>query len=50
VLLVDTNIWLSAAGRSSDRRAECAGLVTQRSHELAAPVLVIAETGWLLLD
>jgi uncharacterized protein len=50
VLLVDTNIWLAAADRRSDRHAECAALLRARRGELAAPVPVIAEASWLILD
>jgi len=50
VLLVDTNIWLAAADRRSDRHAECSALVRDHRKDLAAPVTVIAETSWLILD
>jgi predicted nucleic acid-binding protein len=50
VLLADTNIWLAAADRRSDRHAECAALVRKHRGELASPVPVIAETAWLILD
>lgn len=50
MLLVDTNIWLAAADRSSNRHADCAAVLADHARELAAPVPVIAETGWLLLD
>jgi uncharacterized protein len=47
VLPVDTNIWLAAADRRSDRHEECAALLRSRHGEL---VPVIAETSWLILD
>lgn len=50
MLPVDTNIWLAAADRRSDRHGECASLLSARQGELAAPVPVIAETSWLILD
>lgn len=50
MLPVDTNIWLAAADRRSDRHDECAALLRSRHGELAAPVPVIAETSWLILD
>jgi hypothetical protein len=50
VLLADTNIWLAAADRRSDRHRDCAGLVREHRGELAAPVPVIAEASWLILD
>jgi predicted nucleic acid-binding protein len=50
VLLVDTNVWLAAGDRRAARHRKCAGLLDDHSDELAAPVPVIAETGWLLLD
>jgi predicted nucleic acid-binding protein len=50
VLPVDTNIWLAAADRRSDRHGECASLLRDHRGELAAPVPVIAETSWLILD
>ncbi|HLI37270.1 MAG TPA: PIN domain-containing protein [Streptosporangiaceae bacterium] len=49
-MLVDTNIWLAAADRRSDRHAQCAALLRSRRGELAAPVPVIAEASWLILD
>lgn len=50
MLLADTNIWLAAADRRSGRHGECAALVRGHRGELAAPVPVIAETAWLILD
>jgi len=50
VLLVDTNIWLAAADRRSDRHSECAAILRSHRGELAAPIPVIAETAWLILD
>jgi uncharacterized protein len=50
VLLADTNIWLAAADRRSDRHGECASLLRGHRGELAAPVPVIAEASWLILD
>jgi predicted nucleic acid-binding protein len=50
VLLADTNIWLAAADRRSNRHRECAAILREHSAGLAAPVPVIAETSWLILD
>jgi len=50
VLLVDTNIWLAAADRRSDRHDDCAQVLLDRRSELASTVPVIAETAWLILD
>jgi len=50
VLLADTNIWLAAADRRSDRHGECSAVLRGHRGELAAPVPVIAETSWLILD
>lgn len=50
MLPVDTNIWLAAADRRSDRHAECAALFRRHRGELAVPVPVIAEASWLILD
>ena len=50
MLAVDTNIWLAAAGRRSDRHEECAALLRRHRGDLAAPVPVIAEASWLILD
>jgi predicted nucleic acid-binding protein len=50
VLPVDTNIWLAAADRRSDRHGECAALLRSHRGELAATVPVIAEASWLILD
>jgi uncharacterized protein len=50
VLLADTNIWLAAADRRSDRHDDCATLLRSHRGELAAPVTVIAEASWLILD
>lgn len=50
MLLADTNIWLAAADRRSDRHAECGVLLRRHRGELAAPVPVIAEASWLILD
>ena len=49
-MLVDTNVWLAAADRRSDRHAECAALVRTHEGHLASPVHLVAETSWLLLD
>lgn len=49
-MLVDTNIWLAAGDRRSARHAECAQLLADHAGQLACPVPVIAETGWVLLD
>ena len=50
MLLADTNIWLAAADRRSDRHDDCATLLRSHRGELAAPVTVIAEASWLILD
>jgi predicted nucleic acid-binding protein len=50
VLLVDTNVFLAAADRRSDRHGECASLLRTHAAELATTVPVIAETSWLILD
>jgi predicted nucleic acid-binding protein len=50
VLLVDTNIWLAAADRRSDQHEQCAALLRRHRGELTAPVPVIAEASWLILD
>jgi uncharacterized protein len=50
VLIVDTNVWLAAADRRSDRHGDCSAVLRTHHHELAAPVPVIAETSWLILD
>jgi uncharacterized protein len=50
VLLVDTNVWLAAADRSSNRHEACAKLIADPANEPASTVPVIAETAWLLLD
>jgi uncharacterized protein len=50
VLLADTNIWLAAADRRSDRHGECAAVLREHRGQLAAPVPVIAEASWLILD
>lgn len=50
MLLVDTNVFLAAADRRSDRHDECAALLRAHGSELATTVPVIAETSWLILD
>lgn len=50
MLLVDTNIWLADGDRRSAHHHACAHLLADHLGELAAPVPVIAETAWLLLD
>lgn len=50
MLLVDTNIWLTAGDRRATRHGDCSKLLAEHAGELAVPVPVIAETGWLLLD
>ena len=50
MLIVDTNIWLAAADRRSDRHSECSAVLRAHGRELAAPVPVIAEASWLMLD
>jgi predicted nucleic acid-binding protein len=50
MLLVDTNIWLSAADRRSELFRVCVELLESHLGDLAAPTPVIAETSWLILD
>lgn len=50
MLLVDTNVWLSAADQRSQRHRDSVALLTAHEHELAAPAPVIAESAWLILD
>ncbi len=50
MLLVDTNVWLAAADRRSDRHSDCAQVVRAHRGELASTVPVIAESSWLILD
>lgn len=50
VLLVDTNVFLAAADRRSDRHSECAALLRAHASDIATTVPVIAETSWLILD
>jgi uncharacterized protein len=50
VLIVDTNIWLSAADRRSVRHLACLELLAAHRGQLASPVPVIAESSWLILD
>lgn len=50
MLLVDTNIWLAAADRSSRHHEACAQLLALHRAELTSTVPVIAEAAWLLLD
>lgn len=50
MLLVDTNVWLAAADRSSRQHSACAQLLAIHAGELASTVPVVAETAWLLLD
>jgi uncharacterized protein len=50
VLLVDTNVFLAAADRRSDRHGECAALLRAHASEIATTVPVVAETSWLILD
>lgn len=49
-MLVDTNIWLAAGDRGSRDHAACRKVLADHRGDLAAPVPVIAETAWLLLD
>lgn len=49
-MLVDTNIWLAAGDRRSRDHAACRKVLADHRGDLAAPVPVIAETAWLLLD
>lgn len=48
--MVDTNVWLAAADRRSDRHRACVELLAAHASELASLVPVIAETSWLILD
>ena len=50
MLLVDTNVWLAAADRRSDRHHDSVQLLAANRGQLAAPVPVIAESSWLILD
>lgn len=50
MLLIDTNVWLAAADRRSDRHRDCVELLASHAGGLIAPVPVIAETSWLILD
>lgn len=50
MLLVDTNVWLSAADGRSARHDESVALLREHQRELATTVPVIAETSWLILD
>lgn len=50
MLIVDTNVWLAAADRRSDRHQGCAAVLRANPGGLAVPVPVIAETSWLMLD
>ncbi len=50
MLLVDTNVWLAAADRRSDRHSDCAQVVRAHRGELASTVPAIAESSWLILD
>lgn len=49
MLLIDTNIWLSAADERSQRYTESASVLADHEGQLAATVPVIAETSWLIL-
>jgi predicted nucleic acid-binding protein len=48
VLLVDTNLWLIAADRRSDRHDEIVTLL--EGQDWASPTPVITETAWMILD
>lgn len=50
MLLVDTNIFLAAADRRSDRHQVCAAILRDHQGELATTVPVVAEASWLILD
>lgn len=50
MLLVDTNIFLAAADRRSDRHEVCAAILRDHQGELATTVPVTAEASWLILD
>jgi len=44
VLLVDTNVWLSAADVRSERHDDSVALLSEHRDELATTVPVIAES------
>lgn len=48
MLLVDTNIWLVAADRRSDRHEEITRLLASEA-DWVSPTPVVAETAWLIL-
>lgn len=50
MLIVDTNICLAAADRRSEHHGDCGAVLRAHVGELAAPVPVIAEASWLILD
>lgn len=50
MLLVDTNVWLSAADRRSTWHSSSVAVIRAHESELATTVPVIAETSWLILD
>lgn len=50
MLLVDTNIWLAAADRRSESHQQASEILSTHRGQLAAPVAVIAEAAWLILD
>lgn len=50
MLLIDTNVWLSAADDRSARHADSATVIEEHRGELFATVPVIAESSWLILD
>ena len=50
MLLVDTNVWLAANDRSAREHQQCRALLVEHQAMLAAPVPVITETSWMLLD
>ena len=50
MLLVDTNVWLSAADVRSERHDDSVALLSEHRGELATTVPVIPESSWLILD
>ena len=50
MLLVDTNVWLTSVDRRARHHTVCRHLLAARRGQLAAPVPVIAETSWMILE
>ena len=50
MLLVDTNVWLTSVDRCARHHTVCRHLLAARRGQLAAPVPVIAETSWMILE